>query len=97
MLILRSLERGPQYGFAIARSIRVKSGGTIQPYSGSLYPAIQRLIAQALIVSEGEQVDGRRGPKYYRITTLGRKRSALLQARWNQMVEAIASIMVRKK
>ena len=43
MLILRTLQWGPQHGYAIGQTIRAQSSDVLQVEAGSLYPALQRL------------------------------------------------------
>ena len=43
MLILRTLQWGPQHGYAIGQTIRAQSADVLQVEAGSLYPALQRL------------------------------------------------------
>ena len=68
LLILRTLQTGPQHGWAISHHIRATSGEALQVNQGALYPAIYRLEAQGLLkASEGlaekyrklEELDGK--------------------------------------
>jgi PadR family transcriptional regulator PadR len=42
MLILQTLQWGPQHGYGISQSIRGRSGEVLQVETGSLYPALHR-------------------------------------------------------
>src|ERR1051325_190692 len=53
MLILRTLQWGPQHGYAIAQTIRAQSSEVLQVEAGSLYPALQRLAQQGWVTGEG--------------------------------------------
>jgi DNA-binding PadR family transcriptional regulator len=46
MLILRTLQWGPQHGHGIGLAIRNSSGNVLQVERGSLYPALHRLRKQ---------------------------------------------------
>ena len=48
MLILRTLQWGPQHGYAIGQTIRAQSSEVLQVEAGSLYPALQRLAQEGL-------------------------------------------------
>ena len=48
MLILRTLQWGPQHGYAIGQTIRAQSSDVLQVEAGSLYPALQRLAEERL-------------------------------------------------
>lgn len=46
MLILKTLSQGPLHGYAIARQIKRSSDDVLQVEEGSLYPALQRMLAK---------------------------------------------------
>ena len=46
MLVLRVLRPGPLHGYAIAQKIRTLSSDQLSVEEGSLYPALQKLLAQ---------------------------------------------------
>ena len=52
MLILRTLQWGPQHGYAIAQTIRAQSADVLQVEAGSLYPALQRLAKKGWVTSK---------------------------------------------
>lgn len=93
MLILQTLQWGPQHGYAISQALRVKSGEVLQVETGSLYPALHRLERQGWVRSEWKQAESKQRAKFYRITAAGKKQLAADQSRWETMVEAIAGIM----
>ena len=73
MLILRTLQWGPQHGHGIGLAIRHSSEELLQIERGSLYPALHRLEAQRLISSEWKSSELNRRAKYYRLTAAGRR------------------------
>ena len=93
MLILKTLQWGPQHGYGIIQAIRVSSSDVLQVETGSLYPALHRLERQRWLASEWKQTESNQRAKYYRLTPAGRKQLAAEQARWTQLAGAIASIM----
>jgi transcriptional regulator len=93
MLILKTLQWGPQHGYGIIQAIRVTSSDVLQVETGSLYPALHRLERQGWLSSEWKQSDSNQRAKYYRLTSAGKKQLASEQARWTQLSSAIASIM----
>src|ERR1035438_2502272 len=50
MLILQTLQWGPQHGYALASAIRANSGEVLRVETGSLYPALHRLEKQGWVV-----------------------------------------------
>jgi DNA-binding PadR family transcriptional regulator len=78
--ILIALGGGPAHGYAIGKDVAVQSGGRLDPSTGALYQALQRLKEDGLIASveAPERADERR--KYFQLTRLGR-RAAETEAR----------------
>jgi len=93
MLVLQTLQWGPQHGYGISQSIRVRSGEVLQVETGSLYPALHRLERQGWVRSEWKQTESNQRAKYYRITAVGKKQLVSDHNRWQQMVEAIGAVM----
>lgn len=95
MLILKTLQWGPQHGYGIVQALRTNSGKVLQVETGSLYPALHRLERQGWVRSEWKQTESNQRAKYYRITATGKKQLASDHGRWQQLVEAIGLIMHR--
>ena len=93
MLILRTLQWGPQHGHGIGLAIRSGSEEVLQVEHGSLYPALHRLEKQGWITSEWKVTENKQRAKYYRLTSRGRKQLAVERTRWTQVVGAIRRIM----
>ena len=93
MLILKTLQWGPQHGYAIIHAIRAGSSDVLQVETGSLYPALHRLERQGWLASEWKQTESNQRAKFYRLTPAGRKQLVSETARWTQLSGAIASIM----
>jgi PadR family transcriptional regulator PadR len=93
MLILQTLQWGPQHGYAISQTIRGRSGEILQVETGSLYPALHRLEKQGWVNSQWRQTESNQRAKFYRLTQTGKKQLLSEQARWEQIVNAVAGIM----
>jgi PadR family transcriptional regulator PadR len=93
ILILRTLQWGPQHGHGISVAIRATSQDVLQVEHGSLYPALHRLREQGWIQAEWKMTENKQRARYYRLTARGRKSLAAEESRWNQLVEAIARVM----
>ncbi len=93
MLILRTLQWGAQHGHGISVAIRATSNDVLQVDHGSLYPALHRLREQGWIEAEWKMTENKQRARYYRLTRKGKKRLAVEETRWNQMVEAIGRFM----
>ena|ERR1051326_5778000 len=95
MLILRTLQWGPQHGHGISLAIRAYSGELLKVETGSLYPALHRLERQGWLSSEWKLSDNKQRAKYYRLTAAGKKQLAAKESQWKLMVQAIAGVMDR--
>ena len=93
MMILRTLQWGPQHGHGVGQAIRASSRDVLQIERGSLYPALHRLERQGWIESEWKITENNQRAKYYRLTRAGRKQLASEQSRWNRLVEAVTRVM----
>lgn len=93
MLILQTLQWGPQHGYGMIQAIRANSGDVLQVETGSLYPALHRLEKQGWVSSEWKQTESNQRAKFYRLTAAGKKQLIREQTRWQQLVDAIAGIM----
>jgi PadR family transcriptional regulator, regulatory protein PadR len=93
MLILRTLQWGPQHGYGIVQALRTQSGDALQVETGSLYPALHRLERQGWVRSEWKQTESKQRARYYRITASGKKQLATNLSRWERTVAAIGSII----
>jgi DNA-binding PadR family transcriptional regulator len=56
-VILSLLGEGPSNGYGLIKAIAERTGGTWRPSPGSVYPTLQQLVDEELIVAKG---DGRR-------------------------------------
>ncbi|GAA3341869.1 hypothetical protein GCM10017714_27710 [Curtobacterium pusillum] len=57
LAILGLLAEGPQNGYAVIKTIAERTGGAWKPSPGSVYPTLQQLVDEDLVVSTG---DGRK-------------------------------------
>jgi PadR family transcriptional regulator PadR len=93
MLILQTLQWGPQHGYGIVQALRTNSDEALQVETGSLYPALHRLERQRWVRSEWKQTESKQRARYYRITPAGKNQLASNRSRWDKIVQAIGSIM----
>ena len=93
MLILRTLQWGPQHGYAIAQTIRAQSEDVLQVEAGSLYPALQRLAKRGWVTAKWAQTEANQRAKFYRLTPDGTKQLLREESRWTVLVNAIGRVM----
>jgi len=93
MLILRTLQWGPRHGHGIGQAIRSQSDDLLKVETGSLYPALHRLVKRGWLKSEWGLSEANQRAKYYQLTATGKAQLLREQNRWAQMVNAIGRIM----
>ena len=93
MLILRTLQWGPQHGPGIGQAIRVQSDDLLKVETGSLYPALHRLVKRGWLKAEWGISEANQRAKFYRLTAAGKAQLLRERDRWSQLVAAIGRIM----
>jgi PadR family transcriptional regulator, regulatory protein PadR len=93
VLILRSLQLGPNHAYVIAQFLKQQSEQEFVVDNGSLYPALQRLLQRDWIKSEWKTSPKGRRAKYYRHTPAGRKQFVAATSKWQRFVEAMARVL----
>jgi PadR family transcriptional regulator PadR len=93
LLILRTLQTGPQHGWAISERIQQISQDVLRVNQGSLYPALHRLEHQGWIEAEwGVSELGRRA-RFYKLTPAGREQLAVESESWARLTTAIGRVL----
>src|ERR1051326_1943889 len=80
LLILQTLQWGPQHGYGISQAIRLNSGEALDVETGSLYPALHRLERERWIRSDWKLSDNNQRVKQYRLTAAGDRKSTRLNS-----------------
>jgi len=93
LLILRVVRQEPLHGYAIAQRIRALSSDQLSVEEGSLYPALQKLLANGWVKAEWTTSDTGRQVRSYRITAKGLKQLESEQDDYQRMADAIAAIL----
>lgn len=93
VLVLRTLAGRTMHGYAVARSIRETSNGTLRVLDGALYTALHRLEERGAVESEwGHSEQGKRA-KFYRLTPVGRRELRAEVARWERYAAGMAAVL----
>ena len=93
MLILRTLQWGPQHGHGIGQGIRHSSADLLKIERGSLYPALHRLERRGWIKAKWGASENNRRAKYYELTKAGRKQLEAETADWQKLAAAVARVL----
>ena len=92
LLILRTLQWGPQHGHGIGQLIRTRSGDLLQVEHGSIYPALHRLRRAGWIESEWGTTENKQRAKFYQLTAKGKKQLTQEESKWRLFVKAVARV-----
>src|SRR6185437_13296996 len=92
LLILRTLQWGPQHGHGIGQVIRTRSEDLLQVEHGSLYPALHRLHREGWIESEWGVTENNQRAKFYRLTSKGKQQLAREETKWKLFVKTMARV-----
>ena len=94
LLILKTLDRrGELHGFQIAASILDTTDGVLNVEEGSLYPALQRLLAEGWVKAEWRRTEENRRARYYKLTAAGRKQLDREVAKYYRLARAIGRLL----
>jgi transcriptional regulator len=93
LVVLQTLTGGPLHGFEVSRSIRARSGGTLDLQDAALYQALHRMEKAAWVEAEWGISDKGRRAKYYRLTREGRRQLAREVGFWRQYAQAVFNVL----
>jgi transcriptional regulator len=93
MLILKALALAPMHGWGIGERIGQLSRNVFQLQTGTLYPALHRLLRRGWITAAWRTSEHGRRARYYQLTTSGRKQLEAEQISWERAALAIKRIL----
>src|SRR6476469_10763625 len=93
MLVLRTLQWGPRHGHGIGQAIRAQSDALLRVETGSLYPALHRLVKRGWLKFEWGVSEAHQRAKFYQLTPAGKAQLSRERGRWALLVSAIGRIM----
>lgn len=93
VLILRSLQTGPNHAYGISQFLEQQSGHEFVVDNGSLYPALQRLLQRGWLTAEWNVSPNSRRARYYTLTSDGREQLIRESSKWQRFVEAMTRVL----
>ena len=93
LLVLKTLQRGPNHGFGITQHIQTASEGMLRIEEGSLYPALHRLERHKLIQGQWKITENGRRARLYSLTTKGIKRLSDVEESWAILASSIGKVL----
>jgi len=97
LLILQTLQWGPQHGYGIALAIQAGSSDVLQVDTGSLYPALHRLEKKHWIAATWKLSANKQRTRVYRLTTAGRRQLVAERTRWAKIVDAMGALLAPRR
>ena len=93
LLILKTLSLAPMHGWGISQRVQQISRGVLEVNQGSLYPALQRLEKNGLVVSDWDITDNNRRARYYRLTAAGRRALGVELESWRRFASGLEAVL----
>jgi PadR family transcriptional regulator PadR len=93
LLILKALSTGEKHGYAVSEWIEGVTEGRLLVEEGTLYPALHRLERRRLVEAEWGLSHNNRRAKYYRLTSIGKKRLAQEAKTWRSYSDAVGKAL----
>ena len=81
------------HGHGIGQAIRLHSDHLLKVETGSLYPALHRLVKRGWLKTEWGVSEANQRAKYYQLTAAGKAQLSREQDRWSLLVDAIGRVM----
>lgn len=93
VLILKTLITGAMHGYAVSRSIHVRTDGVLDVDDAALYQALHRMERKKWIRAEWGLSENNRRAKFYRLTGAGRRQLRAQEATWRRYADAVFKVL----
>lgn len=93
MMILQSLRVQPMHGYGLVKHIKERSNNLLQVEEGSLYPALQRMLREGLLVAESGVSAKGRPTRIYRLTEAGTRHLEQEVSSFEKMFAGFSRVM----
>jgi PadR family transcriptional regulator len=93
LLILKTLQRGPNHGFGITLHVETISDGLLRLEEGSLYPALHRLERDKLVRGAWRQTENARKARFYTLTAAGQRRLSEAETNWAAVSKGVQRVL----
>jgi DNA-binding PadR family transcriptional regulator len=91
-LILAVLEQGPLHGYAVIEALQLRSGGSLDLPTGTVYPALRRLEQARWIAGSWSTVGGRKR-RTYKLTRAGRHALVAHRSEWSEFSRVMTAVL----
>jgi transcriptional regulator len=93
LFVLKTLSWGPMHGLAVLRAIERATRGQLLIEEGALYPALHRLEERGLLDAVWGTTEKNRKAKFYRLTSLGRRRLSAEISKWSKYAKVVRLVL----
>ena len=93
LLILKTLDHGPNHGFGITSHVKHASEDLLKIEEGSLYPALHRMEREKLIGGTWSTTESGRKAKLYTITAAGKRRLGDARDNWKTVARGVKKVL----
>lgn len=91
LAVLATLWSGRLYGLEMLRRLEAEAGLSVP--EGTIYPLLNRLKSEGLVVSEWVEADAGHPRKYYALTDLGRARAREMAGAWRNFAQGLDRLL----
>lgn len=92
-LLLRALADHDLHGYALARLLEQRAGGTLKIREGSLYPALHELELEGCIEATWSKAPDGRKRRVYHLTRRGKTEATGSRKRWLEMAAMLQRLL----
>ncbi|WP_421133105.1 PadR family transcriptional regulator [Alteromonas sp. A079] len=92
-IILLRLKQGTTYGYELA--LQIKEVTSIDVAEGTLYPLLNRLKRDGLVVSEWQTQEVGSPRKYYKLTPIGQETLVIMKSVWSETHNSILKLVMQ--
>ena len=96
LIVLGLLRAGPANGWDLTTAIQATSRGVLDVNYGSIYPALRRLEARALVKGSWGTSENNRRALFYELTTAGKKALQDEKASWEKFTATVGLLLDSK-
>ena len=93
LLILKALSLEPMHGLGISRRLEQLTRGALQVNPGSFFPVLHRMEDDGWVRGEWGKSENNRRAKYYRLTSVGRKKFQQEEKHWRHVASTIFAVL----
>jgi transcriptional regulator len=93
LLVLKTLDHGPNHGFGITAHVKQASEGLLKIEEGSLYPALHRMEREKLIAGTWSTTESGRKAKLYTITPAGKRQLNDARENWKIVARGVKKVL----